>query len=96
MKRSLGKAYHDKAQYRSRTCIDPKDLEVGKVVYAFALAICPKGAIRGILRGIHLAHTRKLKRLPAKVVALQLKEDFLLIKNFFLMGQVHPVRQLPI
>nr|QQM16244.1 putative replicase [Kensystermes virus] len=93
---SLRKAAHDKASAKVSTFVDPKDLEVGKTVYKFCIAICPKGATRGILRGIHLAHTRKLKKLHSHVVALQLKDDFLLIKNFFLIGRISGVKQTPL
>nr|QQM16242.1 putative replicase [Wunsystermes virus] len=78
-----------------QTCIDPKDLEVVTTVFAFANTLCPKGDMRGIIRGTHLAHTRKLKKLPSKVVALQLKEDFLLVRNYFLIGQKLAVSQTP-
>lgn len=91
----LRKASQNKAQSGPRTCIDPKDLEVGSTIFAFCKAVLPRSAFVGILRGIHLAHARKLRKLPARVVALQLKEDFLLVRNLFLIGQKYTVSQVP-
>lgn len=53
-----------------------------------------KGMIVGILRDTKNHMIRSLKRKNCKVVAIQIKEDFLLIKNLLLIGTITPVSQV--
>nr|DAZ90608.1 TPA_inf: RNA-dependent RNA polymerase [Hanseniella sp. mitovirus] len=76
--------------------IRAEDLEVLRKVYDFSRHLAGKGASVGILRGIYLAQARKLKKQDPRIAALQLKEDYLLIKNYFLMGKVVGVSQTPV
>lgn len=57
------------------------------VVANVCLRLCPHGVTKNILKGIRSNHLRKLKNLHPMDATHQLKEDYLNIKNFFLIGK---------
>lgn len=57
------------------------------------VSLCSSPNVQGILKGIHLSHSGLIRKGHPIEVAKRLKEDFLIIKNLFLMDKVTSVDQ---
>lgn len=72
-----------------------KDIDVLTKTHSLLSKLVKEGIVLGILRDIKNVHRSKLKSLPTNVALIHLKDDFKLVKNFFLTGLISPVSQEP-
>ncbi|APG77262.1 RNA-dependent RNA polymerase [Wenling narna-like virus 9] len=56
--------------------------------YKILMKLSMGGVVNGILKDIYTSHNKKLEKYSANAVIQQFKEDFLFVKNYFLMGTV--------
>lgn len=61
--------------------------------YTLCMRLTERARVRSLLRETYLCQNALIRRTEAVALAKRLKEDFLILKNFFLMGVVNPVDQ---
>jgi hypothetical protein len=77
--------------------ISEADRQIIRDAYRFCKRMLLEGSSAiAILSNYYRAVAHKRKVLSTTVLALQMKEDFLVVKNFFLMGKIPSISQEPI